>query len=213
MKRTILTRPVRTGPVYTKSGKTTPLPPPLREGRGGGVPPDRGLVEEKKSVDDLLDQASKLSAAERKELLAKLALGVNQTRTSNPRDLDMWIEAVYTGLAASNGAGDGAGVGPAAVKRILGSPACWGPVADFMAASKLDDLKVAERQSVYYLLAGLVIKHAAYVSRQSGAPMSAKLVGSCSTNITGLFDQAFPGYLGAGMAKIVARRLTQPQEA
>jgi len=216
MKRVTLTRPLRKSPAYVKSKEsgvpTSPLPPPYRGGEGRGVPLEVLVKEEKNKVGSLLDQASELSATDRKLLLAKLSLGLHHSRSDDPRDLDMWVAAVYEGLQTAFGAGDGAGVGPAAVKRTLGSPACWGPVAEFMGFSKLDQLKVAERQSVYQLLAGLVIKHARYVSSHSGAPMSAKLVGSVSVNIAGIFDQAFPGYLASGLAKMVATRLVRQRE-
>lgn len=79
----------------------------------------------------------------------------------------------------------------------------------FMADAKFDQLKVAERQSVYALLAQMVVTQAQAISRNGYAPLGPKLVANCSQNIAGLFDQNFPGYLRAGLAHIVARQLTR----
>ena len=78
-----------------------------------------------------------------------------------------------------------------------------------MADAKLDKLAVPERQSVYNLLADLVVRHAHGISMRSAAPLSPKLVANCSNNVASIFDKAFPGYVRAGLAHIVARQLTR----
>ena len=96
------------------------------------------------------------------------------------------------------------------VKRAVAAPTAWTPVADFMAASRLDTLQVIERQSVYRMLAGLVIERAKQIGSYNGAPLSAKLVATVASNVAAIFEAAFPGYLKAGLALVVARRLTGP---
>ncbi len=217
-KSVMLVRPQREVTSYVKkkeSGGQLPHPPtfPLKGKGVGGCSPAGSVVEkEENQLNGVLALVDQLSASDRKLLLAKLALRSQTARSDQPRDLDMWVQAVYDELVSTLGAGDGGGIGPQAIKRVLGSPSSWGPVADFMASSKLDKLPVTERQSVFIMLAKLVIKHARYVAGRSGAPLSAKLVGSISVNMASIFDQAFPGYLASGLAPIVARRLVANRE-
>jgi hypothetical protein len=213
-KQIVVARPVRdpsTSYVKPKdrARQTTPPSSPSIEGGGEGVILGQAKKEKKTSnVESLLGQASTLSLEERKLLLARLSLGIHHGNASDPRDLDMWVVAVYDGLVSALGARDGVGVGPAAIKRALGAPAVWGPVSEFMASAKFNQIKVVERQAVYVLLAKLVIAQAKYVAGKTMAPLSARLVGNVATNVAGIFDQAFPGYLASGMAGIIVRRLT-----
>lgn len=189
--------------VYTplKGGiYTPPLPVPLVGGK-----------KEKVSVEEALAFTDRLSPADRKTLLARLALAEQTAKQGTGRDLDMWAQAVYEALVQAVGTEAGAGQGPALLKRSLGLPAAWAPVVAFMEASKLRGLTVTERQSVYALLAKMVIQNARFISRKSGAPMSAKLVSNCATHVASLFDNAFPGYVASGLALMVARQLTGPK--
>lgn len=215
MKRVMLVRPARSHPVYVKdqtkqSGLSTPSPSPSKEGRRGWGNTQPQATEQKKSVEELILLANLLTPSERKELLARLALTSQTLPIEQTRDVDMWAQAVYEALVAAVGY-EGEGVqGPALVKRSVGNPAAWGPVSNFMKASKLDGLKVTERQAVYLMLAKLVVSNARGVARHADIPLSAKLVGTCSSNITGIFEQSFPGYLQSGLVLMVARRLTGP---
>lgn len=190
-----------------KDPGNNPSPSPLKGREGRGDLPQAGCVE---LVGEIKNLAKQLDPTQRKQLLAELSLQAAESDAGETRDLDMWSAAVYKGLVAANGGSAGAVPGPAIVKRALGSGGAWGIVRGFMADSKLDALKHVERQRVYELLAELVIANARYISRRSNAPLSPKLVGSCSSNIASLFDHAFPGYVRAGLAPLVAKRLTQP---
>ena len=186
----------------------TPLPsPPIRGEEGEGVLPQAGNGG---VIGEIKNLAKQLDPALRRQLLAELSLQATELDGAEHRDLDMWAAAVYKGLVAANGGSAGSVPGPAIVKRALGSGGAWSIVRGFMADSKLDALKHIERQRVYELLAELVIANARHISRRSNAPLSPKLVGSCSSNIASLFDHAFPGYVRAGLAPLVAKRLTQP---
>lgn len=202
-------RKPREGQVYRKekeeSQGTPPLPsPPFREGGGEGVTP--GVVSEIKKL------TATLNPSQRATLLAELSLQATQSDNGSIRDLDMWSQSVYAALVGANGGLAGGVPGPAVVKRSLASSGTWSIVRGFMSDSKLDLLKVTERQSVYDMLAQMVVKNAVYVSRKSGAPLSPKLVANCSTNVASLFEQSFPGYVRSGLAHIVARRLTAPPQ-
>lgn len=76
-----------------------------------------------------------------------------------------------------------------------------------MRASRLQDLTVPERLLAYRLLAGLLVDYADDLSRRTGAPLSLRLVTSCADKLAGVFDQAFPGYVAAGLAPVVARQM------
>ena len=159
-------------------------------------------------VTSLLEQASKLTKDERQQLLDQLAL-TNQLGSvaANNRDLEMWSQAVHEALGEAIGASGGDEYGLMLVKRSLAVSACWRPVERFMQISKLAELRVVERQAIYFMLARMLVEHAAYVSRKSGAPLSPKLVGSCTGSLPGVFDASFPGYLAAGLAPMIAKQM------
>lgn len=120
----------------------------------------------------------------------------------------MWATAVHEALQEALGGSLGSTVGPMAVQRIVGTHKAFEPVSEFMAHSRLREVQVVERLALYRLLAELLVAHARKVARHVDAPLSLKLVVNCTNNVAGLFDSAFPGYLGAGLAHIVARRLS-----
>lgn len=227
MKRVMLTRPDRSlrSEAYVRGSTppnvakiavetkqlgdhtTTPHPLPFRGRGGGGDTPVKEKEKNNVSLADLLSLADQLPATERKTLLAHLALRGQTDESGQTRDKDMWAHAVYNEIVRAFGADGGAGQGPALVKRTLSATAVWAPVADFMRASKLDALTVTERQSVYGMLAKLVVEQALYVARNIGAPLGVKLVANAASNMAAIFDRSFPGYLQAGLAPIVARQL------
>lgn len=161
---------------------------------------------EEEQVQKITKLAEQLSPAQRKQLLAELSLQGQASDLGDTRDLDMWAGSIYSALVASNGGGSGGVPGPAIVKRAVASNGAWGYVRGFMEDAGFDKLKVVERQTVYKLLADMVVQQAKHVSYKSNAPLSPKLVANCSVNVSGLFEQSFPGYLRAGLAHIVARR-------
>ena len=188
MKRVTLVRPERKHPVYVK--KPVEAEP------------------SKPTVESLLALADQLTPSQRKEVLARLSLAAQVLPVEQTRDVDMWAGAVQSALETlAGGQGEGS-QGLMVIKRSVGSPAAWGPVQSFMKTSRLDSLKVTERQSVYTMLAKLVTENAKSVARHVGIPLTPKLVASCAANITGIFNQSFPGYLESGLALMVARRLT-----
>lgn len=199
--------------------KTLPTPPPLpREGVGGGLraagpggmpaPMREGAPACASQVEAILEQAKALTAKQRQELLDQLSLANQMSRSAgDDRDLDMWATAVYSALTDRASSSASSGFGQLLVKRALAPTQNWRPVQSFMEESRLCELKVVERASVYHMLAELLVDHAQIVADRSGAPLGPKLVGSCAAGIAGVFDKAFPGYLRAGLAKVAARQL------
>jgi hypothetical protein len=186
-------------------GQDSHQPPP----KGGWVVGGRAQSksQEKTDVADIMRLTANLDPKSRQQLLDHLALQAQTPGSANNRDLDMWSSAVYDALQQFLGASAGAMGGPMVVRRVLTVSTAWKPVESFMQSSKLVEIKVVERQSVYSMLARLLVGHAAFVAKKSGAPLSAKLIANCCGSITGVFESAFPGYLHAGLAPMVARRL------
>lgn len=224
-KRVMLTHPLFDGSDRSRSPSTvsfnpskqsrlhkhhTPTPPPplWRGEGGGGVIANRTPQQQEKKVVEALMLAQQLSPEQQQALLDQLALQTQlQRSTAEIRDVEMWSVAVYESLQKALGGGCAGSAGPQVVRRVVGSASAWRPVAQFMRAGKLTDLKVPERQSIYWMLAELLVGYARQVARRSGAPLSAKLVGNCAGSISGVFESAFPGYLQAGLAPVVARQL------
>lgn len=223
VKRVALTRPAYTGRGYLKStvvedpaqGREAPLPPPpFREREREGAPRrTRVEIEEKNTEapdsDSVLKLANQLSPADRKALLDKLALqhGLESTPAASDRELNMWTEAIHDALQEALGSSAGADVGFLVVRRTVGARSAWAPVTEFMELSRLSELTVTEKRQAYRLLAQLLVDHARFVARKSGAPLGPKLVGSCAGSIRGVFENSFPGYLQAGLARVVARQV------
>lgn len=220
MKKVMLTRPAYAGQGFARprvvvaeknqenesQGYTTPPPLPLGRGKGGVYPT---AEEGKNEVSELLSLAHKLSPTQRQELLDHLALSAqtpHRADAGQDRDVEMWSQALARGLQHALGASDGVPGGSMLFRRLVAPATAWKPIADFLTTSKIGDLTVAERQAAFDLLAELVVTQALKIARRSGAPISPKFVVNCTSNIAGVFDSAFPGYLEAGLAHIVARR-------
>lgn len=238
-RRLVVNRPAYTrNPVLCTGGSSSHLPTPLpaasarvrtplhttttnvvsvvcnaASARTRGMKHDdsRARTREGGSADEVYRTLDHLSKAEKKKLIDRLLLDqhLSAAPTSADRDLDMWASAVHNALVRVVGGG-GAGVaGPTLVRKLVGVGNAWRPVEAFMQSSKLCELPVVERQRSYNMLANLLMNHVRHVARASGAPLSAKLVGACAVNLPGVFEGAFPGYLEAGLAKIVARQQIQ----
>lgn len=187
-------------------------PPPSKEGVGGrpraalgaaapAEAPARVRAKEPE-LDDLLAAASSLSPEKRRELLARLSLASQEQ--GEGREVEMWSEALYEALAAV----DPSSPGPAVIRRLVSPSSAWQPVAEFMRFAKFDALKVAERRSVYGMLAKLVVEDARRWSQWSGVPLGPKVCAQRGRDVASTFESAFPGYLRSGLAMVVARRLT-----
>ena len=148
----------------------------------------------------------RLVSSAKKKFLDQLLLERQlEDQTESVRDLGMWTEAVHRAFTGRLGSADGGLVGPALVRKVVSVGTSFKPVLAFMQSSKLSELTVTERQRAYYMLAELLVQHALVVARRSGVPMSVKLVSQCTNNLAGVFDAQFPGYLEAGLAKMIAR--------
>ena len=148
-----------------------------------------------------------LPLADQRVLLDQLALNSQLTASARGnRDLDMWSEGIRGALEDAIGVAGGEAYGLMLCKRTLGATACWRPIEAFMRSSGLLDLDVVERQAVYNLLAELVVDAAGFSAKRSGAPLSLKLAAQHSGQVNGIFERAFPGYLAAGLAPVVARQ-------
>jgi hypothetical protein len=222
MRKTLLGPPVRTGnvQVFTRSRSdrgseaakimkkdpgetTTPHTHPITWGGWVGGSPKVGELV-KPTVDELLVLAKLLSKTEQKEFLSKLA--AEQADTGKDRDLQAWIAEVLAALERSNGGHAGGLPTSAHLKRAMASGG-WHAVSDFMQSAGFMKLQVNERVAAYRLLSNLLVQHAAELSRKKSIPRTPQLLANCAVNIGALFDNAFPGYLAAGLAPIVVRTM------
>ena len=165
-------------------------------------------TKQEEQLDNLLEQMTQLTPALQKQLLDRVAARqlLDQSSKRADRDIAMWAAAAYDAFCSAIGGPGAAGVGPVIARRLLGVASAWQPVEQFMAAAKLQELPVVDRQAVYYMLADLLVEQTRSIARYTGAPFSVKLMSTVVVNIAGLFDSAFPGYLEAGLARVVARR-------
>lgn len=230
MTRKVTLTTVRRGPSWTPQKSTAPRTSSLDTGTGGGtgspgnppspfrgeeggsvIPTSEPTKNEEKTnqVTSLMDQLQSLDKATRKQVLDQLALQVHNehSRGGDNRDLDMWAAAIQTALQSAIGGGGGADCGLLMIKRFCAPRANWGPVEEFMTSSNLISLKVNERNAVYRMLARLLVEHCQRVCQFTGAPLTAKFVAAKCSELPGVFDKAFPGYLRMGIALVVARQL------
>lgn len=214
-RRLIVDRPTYSRPAYTapsNSSPHTPVAHPSTRGVcvGGGTEMNESsrVCAKQVAADNILAQLAALPAAEQKQLLDRAAaaqlLLVESKRAD--RDVSMWSAAAYDAFCRVIGGVGAAGVGPQVARRLLGAATAWQPVEQFMSVAGLSELPVVDRQAVYNMLADLLVQHAKELARYTGAPFSVKFIANLAQNISGVFDAAFPGYLEAGLAHVVARR-------
>lgn len=200
-RKVVLTRPERG--VREHPAGPTGVVPPLKGGNNHPRAPDEN--GEKKPVADLLAAASSLSAADRRELLARLSLAEQQGRPGSSREQEQWAQAVHEALLAAAGAGAGAVPAPGVVRGLVTAPKAWAPVRDFMHAAGLADrLKSGESLKFFRLLARLLVEDTEDFCHAARVPFGPKLVAQRAERIGGVFDQAFPGYVRSGLAHVVA---------
>lgn len=201
-------RPVKqTGPVDTR----LPHPPaPLRGRVGGGTTGEKAGEKnsEASKYEEVLAQALQLNSVERRSLMAELSLADQRGGADEwARDKEMWAIAVHEALQTALGASDGAVQGPALIRRVMAASAAWAPVLDVIQAMGRDKMEVVERQAVYRFLAVLLVDRSREVARYAKTPLSLKLVANNAGNLRGIFDRSFPGYLAAGLGRLIARQI------
>lgn len=212
MKPVSFSRSVLNSPTISRASVErlpTPHPSPLGERGVGGLLNRKKLVA---SVDDVLTLASSLTQQQQQLLLSSLVLRLQASKAKDTRDVDMWSQAVHMALQSTRTRTGDTVQGPLVIKRALSRSSAWTPVAAFMSSNGLDQLSVTQRQSMYLMLAKLVVSKAQYIARKGGAPMSANLVASVGMNMASIFDQAFPGYLENNLALLVAQQLTRSNQ-
>lgn len=149
-----------------------------------------------------------MTAAERKELLARLSLAEQSAGGKQEREPELWSRAVYEALVDASGTSAEAVPGPLVIRRLVGTPNAYQPVRAFMETSGLSEkLDATEHFAFFRVLACLVVQDAERVCEFSRAPMGAKVVAQRVPHVRGIFDRAFPTYVRSGLAHVVARRL------
>ena len=153
--------------------------------------------------EQILELFQTLTPSERKDTLAKLAYSMKvKPRGDVPlevRDIEMWFDSISTEF---NTHFQGTITSPPAAVLAKSDKTSYEVLQVFMKASGLDSMKVIERKRVYLILAQLLVKYADGVAKNYQIPLTSKFVLNCSYTLPSLFDEAFPGYLEAGLAKI-----------
>lgn len=94
-------------------------------------------------------------------------------------------------------------------KRVLAAPEAWQYVEGFMGTSGFSGSSVTERNAVYQLLGKLLAAHALELNRKFGYPLTPKMLGNVTQHLPTLFEEAFPGYLAAGMGPVIIKSLVK----
>lgn len=158
---------------------------------------------EESETGSLIDAITALPEAEKKRILDALALTLQDSSSLQDRNLQMWCEA----LAESFTATTRTHVAVMLLRRGFAVKAVWSVFTELFGLADLERVQVRDRTALLRLFADLLVEHAVYVAKRSSAPLSAKLLVSCSANMVGLVENAFPGYLAAGLLPMVARQM------
>lgn len=188
-------------------GKKAPLYPlSMDRGIGGAFTPppqSSGPDCENDELNNLLAAAAKLSTEQKKILLDRLALDLQEASGAASRDQDMWAAGV---LRALDKAMPGHGYGLLLVRKNLAAHGHWAPVKGFVEASGVQKRSVAERQAFYMLLGDLLVTDAQRTAGRNRIPLSLKYVAACAVNLAAVFDSQFPGYLSAGLVGVLIKK-------
>jgi len=158
-----------------------------------------------KTLVEIIDVVDLLTDKDRQALLDYLALRKQSKRKSDltgNRDRDLWHTAVIEALEIVLRTGGGLPPTLAVVNKLYSGS--YASVETFV-ASAFPGLKATEKMAGFRVLADLLVRHADYVAKKSGAPLSAKLTFSCVQNLPGLVDNAFPGYIESGLLPMIIR--------
>lgn len=170
-------------------------------------------VGDEKQVEEILGQWRQLDNTTRRRIVARMSLELqNVSAGDDARTIDLWSFAVYSALRDAIGPSSGAGHGEHVVRRLMGAPAAWQPVAEFITNGRLEKLRPAEQLAVFGMLAKLLVARAKRVAQRADIPLTPKLVSQNTQHIAGIFDNAFPGYLANGLIGSVSRMLLAQQK-
>lgn len=127
--------------------------------------------------------------------------------TADTRNLELWSTAAYDALVRANGGTPAGMPGPLVVRRLLAVRSSWQYIEDFLGVLGADEMTVATRLSLLRLLADLLVKRCQGIARHAHIPLNAKLVANNCGDISAVFEDAFPGYRGAGLVPLLVKRL------
>lgn len=162
------------------------------------------------TVEQLVEEASKLPDSDRKRLLDQLALMSYNSRRKASRDLDLWATAVHGSLRRKC---SGGGYGLLLVKQTLSQSGYWGPVQEFMESAGFAANSVQERGAVYSLLGDLVVDEMLRVCRHKALTPTLKMVANITVNVSAVWEDQFPGYIACGLAQMVVQQFRRRQQA
>lgn len=216
-KKVLLTRPVRRSCDEEKKEGNGGVFSPLY---GGGEektlstqmvgPSTKSEAEKEKPLQRALHLVGELTDSDLKTLYDHIALALNERNTkggAQDRDLSLWVTAVYDALTHANGGSPAGMPGPLVFKRLLGARSSWPYIADFLAVLGGETMRPAERLSILRLVAKLLVERCHTISVHARIPLTAKLVANNCAEVAAVFENSFPGYVGAGLVPLLLRRL------
>ena len=162
-------------------------------------------------VNQIKEQIESLSKSERKEVSDHI-LYLNQGKavtstTIQDRDLAMWGESLAAELKRVTGEGTGTFPGNPTLRKLLVGG--YAPVLQATTASGIDRYGSADRKMWYGLLSKLLIEHSLTIAAFVKAPVCMKFILQQTDKVPGLVENAFPGYIRAGLVGVVISRFTE----
>lgn len=217
------TRPVRTESKLVTS-KISNKKPPVKQLSGGikKLPPLTPSIEGGWWVgffttipavsDDELNLLkiflSKINKKTQKELSDFLLLELKPKEKDSERELNIWISCVLTHLKAVLPATSAQIARNSPIRKLCSES--YYEVSKYITAGNVPKLNIIRTSALLNLLAELLVRHCNGVSKKKNFPLSLKYILQSTYLVSGLFDNAFPGYMKNGMLDIVLDKLTKP---
>lgn len=152
-----------------------------------------------------------LNLKERKEVMDYLRLLDSQEQVGAPekdRELMLWTESLAMEMERVTRHRPRLFPLPVAMSGSIRT--AFNTVSEFLnSAGLIGEGKTYDLQLIYQLTSQLMVQHARNIAGRGNFPISVKLVLNTATKLPGLFDSAFPGYLEAGMTKVILNHLKE----
>lgn len=144
------------------------------------------------------------------DLLLSMQLGAQEPRATvtGGRDFETWCLCIMESVTARFPAGGAALATPANLRKSLALSSAWDPVKALLDHKAVTSLTVPQHRRFLRLLADLLVAHTNNISNRTGAPFSARLLSNCAPALPSIFDNAYPGYMRAGLLGVLIGALT-----
>lgn len=211
-------KPKSAGTITPRRTPPTPTPTISRLGRGGGSP---GLDTSRAEIERVKESLKQLSASELKEVRDYASLLAQNSASDSrsglkpsqilSREENIWLSRLHFHLSRATGISSSPPIVAPGRDRSLG--ASFEFVEAFLKQAGIWQKETYSRVAVYDLLADLLVRHARQLAHKVQAPLGMKFVLQNTNKLPELFDLAYPGYLPAGLARmVISKHLQSPKE-